>query len=526
MEAKFEALDERATLRSAPALEEQQATRGWVSGAFARSVRDNLLAEFGAQALRFGGIILLARILSPADFGILKALLAVTLIATIFIQAGIPDALIQRRELNHDHECAGWWLSFTITVLVVAVIYLGAAKIAAWMDMPALRPGIRLMCLPIFIEGTSMMSNARLERALSFRALALADVLAELAFLAGAFALLLIGLPRWSLVGGLAARFAIHGLTVWASSPRISIGLPRLYAVRDLLGFALSVWAGRILQAFSDNSDYLLIGRLLGSGPLGLYGMARDLLRFIPNRIHKVAGRVVFSAFCKLQDDDNHLSRIYAHFYSTIARIVLPLMVCMAVTAPDLVDTMYGHRWLGAAAPLQVLALGLAFASLKTAISSIYSAKGYPSFDIHLNGLRLVLVIAAVLALRHAGLLAISAGISLAESITSIAAQYVGAQFTGLSLRDILEGSLPGIRLAIFSGAVCLITISICHHVGLRGTSAFLLSLLSAGAIYLRLDASNLLEMIRQAVSAPGQGARSDSTSQQSGSRSHNISAI
>lgn len=479
-----------------------EALAATVSEAFADSVRNNVLAEFGAQAIRFAGIIFLARILSPADFGVLKALLSVTFIALIFVQGGISDALIQRRELTREHECAGWWVNLAVTIATIVVVYLGAGKIADLMEMPALKPGIRLMCVPIFIEGTSMIGSADLERALRFGVLALADVLAEVGFLLGAIVLLFMGLPQWSLIGGLAARFAVHGLTIWTVNPRAYVSFPRPGAVRDLLRFAFSVWGGRIAWSTSANADYLLIGRLLGSDALGLYGMARDLLRFVPNRLHKVAGRVTYSAFCKLQDHDREMARAYAQFYNSIARIILPMMACIVVTAPDLVRTMYGQHWVGVVAPLQVLALGLTFAGLKTAVSSIYFAKGYPSFDIHLNGLRLLLVVAVIFALRHTGLLGIAAGISAVEVAISITAQYVGGLFTHLTLGDMLHESAPGIRLAALCGTASFLASCVSHHFGISGTPGLAIALLPAAAIYFRLEGSNVMEMTKQAFSS------------------------
>jgi len=88
-------------------LEHRDSLAAWVAEAFTRSVRNNILAEGTAQAIRFAGILLFARLLSPSDFGHMRAVLAVSLIVTIFIQAGIPDAFIQRRDLSRYHECAG-----------------------------------------------------------------------------------------------------------------------------------------------------------------------------------------------------------------------------------------------------------------------------------------------------------------------------------------------------------------------------------------------------------------------------------
>ena len=128
-------------------------------------------------------------------------------------------------------------MSLGITIATVSIVYLGAAQIAGWMEMPELQSGIRLMCLPIFIESTSMMSNARLERALRFDALALADVLAEVAFVVGTLVLLMIRMPQWSLMGGLAARFAVHGLTIWIADPRICLASLRLTGLHLFLRY-------------------------------------------------------------------------------------------------------------------------------------------------------------------------------------------------------------------------------------------------------------------------------------------------
>ena len=91
----------------------------------------------------------------------MRAVLVVSLIVTIFIQAGIPDALIQRRDLSRYDECVGWWMSLGITIATVSIVYLGAAQIAGWMEMPELQSGIRLMCLPIFIEQCAFGARAQ-----------------------------------------------------------------------------------------------------------------------------------------------------------------------------------------------------------------------------------------------------------------------------------------------------------------------------------------------------------------------------
>ncbi|HKV55605.1 MAG TPA: oligosaccharide flippase family protein, partial [Candidatus Binataceae bacterium] len=304
--------------------------------AFARGVRDNMVAEVAVQILRVGGMIGLARELAPADFGLLKILLVVSMFATLFCEFGVPDALIQRKVLTVEHEVTAWWLSLALVSLTIGALYFVAPLIARAMAMPALSFGIRLICVPMFLEGTAIVAVACLSRELKFGSLAIADVIAEVAFLATAFVLLWRGEPQWSLAAGLGARFAVHATAIWMAYRRVPLGMPRISAARDLARFATSVLGGRIVTVASGNADFILVGRLLGGRTLGFYSMAWDLLRFVPDRLHRVAGRVALPAFCKLQDNNAELRRAYLNFIGYIARVVLPIAGCVAIAAPEL----------------------------------------------------------------------------------------------------------------------------------------------------------------------------------------------
>ena len=140
--------------------------------AVARSVRDNVIAEFVVQGVRLGGFVLLARALGPDQFGIFRVLLVVSVFATLTNDAGIPDALIQRKEITAAHEATAWWLSMLAALGATVVLYVTAPSIARAMDMPGLAAGARLLCLPILLDATTVVPSARLRRRLNFTALA------------------------------------------------------------------------------------------------------------------------------------------------------------------------------------------------------------------------------------------------------------------------------------------------------------------------------------------------------------------
>jgi PST family polysaccharide transporter len=421
-----------------------------LSRAFGRSVRNNLFAELGVQAVRIGGFVVLARLLTPADFGLLRVLVAISLIATMLNAVGIPEALIQRPELTATHEATAWWVSVAMGWATALGLYCGAPLIARLMAMPGLIPGVRLLSLPIMFGGTTAVASARLRRRFQFGTIAAADVAAELGFLAVALGLIAFGERSWSLAGGLAARVAIQAGVLAMVERYVPRVLPSRAALRDLAGFSATVLGARLLTALAGNADYLLVGRLLGSQALGFYGMAWDLLRFIPDRLYSVAGRVTLPAFCALQHDRAGMARAYSDFTNYIALLILPLVTCAALAAPRLIGLIYGPQWIPAAAPMRLLAGGLMLLGLRMAIGSVYFAHGRPSFDLYVHALRLALIVAVVAVSAPYGLIAVSAGMGLVEAIVSIAGQMLASRLLELRLRVTLAAAWPGARVAAF----------------------------------------------------------------------------
>jgi PST family polysaccharide transporter len=472
--------------------------------AVARSVRDNVIAEFVVQGVRLGGFVLLARALGPDQFGIFRVLLVVSVFATLTNDAGIPDAVVQRKEITPAHEATAWWLSVLAALGSTIVLYVTAPSIAKAMDMPGLTAGARLLCLPILLDATSVIPSARLRRRLNFTALAAADVLAEMAFVVVALALVLWrGMPALSLPGGLAARFTVHAIAIWAADPHLPRGRPTRQAARDFSRFSAAAWGSRIIYVLSSNTDYLLVGRLLGSSALGFYGMAWDLLRFVPDRLHRVAGRVTFPAFCQLQDDREALARAYLDFFDYIARVVLPIAACAAIAAPEILSTVYGPQWIPSALPMRLLAPGLALCGLRLGIGSVYYSNNRPALDMYLHGIRLTLLVTAVLSFSRWGLFGVSLGMSAVEAIVSVLGQALACALIGLSLRDLVRSGIPALRLA----ALCALATAAGKTAAILAGETGAIVLVAAAAppalIYLWMERSNAMDLIGKAFVSP-----------------------
>jgi O-antigen/teichoic acid export membrane protein len=468
--------------------------------AFARSVRDNVFAEMALQVIRIGGMVVLARELMPSDFGIFRVLLIVMYFALIPIETGIPEALIQRRNLLPQHESTGWCLSVLVSMAMAAILYVSAPLIARIMEMPGIEPYVRLLCIPMILQGTAMVSNARLRREMRFGALASAEVFAEMIFLVAALVLLAGGYPRLSLPGGLAARIVAYSLALWAIDRRFTAAWPRVWAVRDFGRFTTSVWSARTIYCCSANADFLLVGRFLGSGALGFYSMAWDLLRFVPDRLFRIAGRVTFPAFSRVQDDNAQLAHAFGEFTAYIARFVLPIMVMAAIAAPEFIAFVYGVKWLPTVLPLRLLSIGFTLMGLRIGIGSVFYSKDHPSYDMWTHGIRLVLIVASVAPLAiYAGLGAVSADMAVVEGAVSLIGLGLAATLVDTTLTRLLGAALPGLKLAIVCGIAAIAGKEIATVAGASGVWILAAEALPALIVFLWMEASIFLDMIAKA---------------------------
>jgi PST family polysaccharide transporter len=465
--------------------------------AFARSVRDNVFAEIALQAIRIGGMVVLARALMPNDFGIFRVLLIVMYFALIPIENGIPEALIQRRKLLPEHESTGWCLSVGVSVAMAAIIYLAAPLLARLMLMAGIEPYIRLLCIPLVCQGTAMVSNARLRREMRFGALASAEVFAEMVFLAAALLLLLEGYPRWSLPGALAARIVAYSAALWFTDRRFTAAWPRLWAARDFGRFTTNVWGARAIYVCSANADFLLVGRFLGSDALGFYGMAWDLLRFVPDRLFRVAGRVTFPAFSRVQDDNAQMAHAFSEFTAYIARFVLPIMAMAAIAAPEFIGFVYGEKWMPAVLPIRLLSIGFTLVGLRIGIGSVFYSKDHPSYDMWTHGIRLILIVVTVLPLAmFAGLGGVSADMAVVEGVVSLIGLSFAARLIDTTLAHLLSAALPGLKLAMVCAIAALAGKELALAAGMDRLPVLLAEALPALAVFLWMESAVFLEMI------------------------------
>jgi len=333
-------------------------------------------ARLLGQMLQLGTTVVLARLLSPKEYGLLGMVLVFTGFASYVADMGLGASIIQKATLSDRHLNSVFWLN-TATGLVLTVIFaLAAPLVASFYGEPQLRLLTVAISLNFVLGSLNVVQNALLDKALNFRVKFWIEIVSALASGLVALTMALSGWGVWSLVGQSLAQSAVRVLMMWAQSswrPAIAFDFS---AIRELLRFSAHLTGFGIVFYWSQNVDKLMIGRWIGSSALGIYTLADKLMRLSLANVNDVTGSVMFPALSSIQHDVEAVKRAYLRASRMTSLIVFPMMIALGVLAEPAILVIYGSKWRESIAILQLLCVaGVALSTYSTA-GWIYMSQG------------------------------------------------------------------------------------------------------------------------------------------------------
>jgi PST family polysaccharide transporter len=327
----------------------------------------------GAQLI---GMVILARLLSPADFGIVAMAAVVIGFANIFRDFGTVPAVIQRRELDAPLLNSVFLLNGLIGSALALLLAAAAPLIALAMREPELSPVLRSLAIVFPIVSAGLVQQGLLEREVRFRPVALIEFAAAVAGLAAAVLGALAGWGVYSLVLQMIVSATVTTAGLWAVSawrPGRQMSLSQL---RDLVKFSGNVVGFSTINYFARNMDSILIGRFLGATDLGFYSVAYKLMMWPLQNISWVAGRALFPNLSRLQDDKEQLSRSYVRGSAAVFTVTAPLTLGLFVLREPFVLALLGESWRTVADLLFWLAPVSLVQSVGTTVGWLYLSTG------------------------------------------------------------------------------------------------------------------------------------------------------
>jgi PST family polysaccharide transporter len=322
-----------------------------------RSMRGGAMTML-AQGVRFllqlGSTMVLARLLTPQDFGLIAMVSAVTGFVAMFKDAGLSMATVQRAEVTHEQVSTLFWINVALSVLVMLVVAALAPAIAMFYSEPRLT-GITLALAATFIfGGLTVQHQALLRRQMRFRALATVEIVSMAAGVGIAVAMAFGGFGYWSLVGLVAGQTVANSVLVWVACGWRPGPPRRASGVRPMLGFGGNATGASVIAYLRRNLDNVLIGSVWGASSLGLYAKAYQLLMLPIRQINAPLTSVAVPALSRLQNDPGGYRRYYRRFIECMVTAGLPIIAFAVLFAEDIVLLVLGPQW-DAAVPVFLL---------------------------------------------------------------------------------------------------------------------------------------------------------------------------
>jgi PST family polysaccharide transporter len=332
-------------------------------------------AKWMSQLFTWVSTIVVARLLTPEDYGLVGYATLFLGIVTLFSEFGIGTTVVTLRQLSDEQLAEVNTLALLFGVGGFAVSALAAPLLATYFDAPNLTLVVIAMAANFVISALGVVPRAVLQRDLRYRELAINDGLQALLLAAGSVAFAVLGFRYWTLV-----LAAVLGTTFAALAARRLVPArfrwPRWAELAPAVRFSRQTIVGRLAWYVYSNADFLVAGKLFGKEALGAYRFAWELANSPGEKVTSLVGGVTPGVLSAAQHDPAALRSIAVRVTEALALVTLPACVGLSLVANNLVPLVLGEQWLMMVAPLQVLALAAALRSVTPILPQILVVVG------------------------------------------------------------------------------------------------------------------------------------------------------
>ncbi len=417
----------------------------------------SLIEALGVRGVKFLIGIVLARLLLPAEFGLIGMLAIFIALSEIFLDGGFGAALIQKQDTSSVDINSMFYFNLLVGLVGAGVLLAAAPLVAGFYREELLTPLLRLLSVVLIIDALALVQNILLRKALNFRAEAVVVIASTLVSSGIAVAMAVSGYGVWSLAAQQVSHSLIRCILLWVYSPwrpglQFSFG-----SLRRLFRFGSRLLAAGVIGTAASNAYLVVIGRLFSPADLGFFTRAHHLEQLPSRTISSLVARVIFPTFSVIQDDPARVKRGMRKALAMVAFVNFPAMIGLAVVARPLILMLLTERWAPSIPYLQVMcAIGLVH-PLQSINRNVLTAMGRSDLYMRLELLGKALLILNVAVTWRWGIMALILGQVAVSILTYTLTALSNRHTAGYSLTEQLADVFPYFVSALAMGGVGLL---------------------------------------------------------------------
>jgi O-antigen/teichoic acid export membrane protein len=447
--------------------------------------------------------IILAALLSPAEFGIVAVSTIVISLAQVVVGFGMQAAIIQRRSEVAEAALVAFWLSLSLACGLYALLFLLSPWIAVLYRDPLISPVVRVAGISLILNALKGVPHALLQRELSFRRLFWIDTLPLILAALASIAMALAGVGVWALVIGPLLGIAVSTALTWLVvrwRPAFSLQRELLF---PLVGFGTWMLINGFQTWLFLYADNAIAGYFFGSQGLGVYSLGFNISNLLPAMIIAPLSTVAYPAFSALQDDQQKMGADLARLQLLIAAVVFPVTFGLSAIAVPVVHLLYGDRWQGLGFVISLMAIMPGLSHLWSLNADAIRAIGRPDVWARINAITLLVLIPLLLVGGTIGFTTFTLARFAGASILPVCAIIMTARLLNLSISEQVRGLLATLlpSLVMFTVAVVMIGF-MAPFEGIAGWVKLCLVVFTSCMVYLLLIWKTRHALFQQLVAA------------------------
>lgn len=414
----------------------------------ARGAIWSTIEQISVQGLNFGMGIILARLLSPEDYGSIALVTIFISVAQVIVNSGFGQALVQKKEIDDLDVNSVFYTSLCLSFVMYAALFFAAPFVAAYYDMPELRPVLRVLAVNLVLYSVNAVQSAELYKQMRFNISCRVSLITTAVSAAVGISMAFLGWGVWALVGSsvmgnvagiLARAFYIS----W--HPRLMFSAERL---KPLFRFGGKMLATSLVNTVFNNLYGIIIGKFYTKADLAFVNKGRNLPELLTSNTNVAVIEVAFPALVQLQDDIPRLCHAMRRLLRISLFIVCPCMALMAGLAEPIILFLYGEKWMPCVPYMQLVCVGAMLGPLSAVAALGIAAIGRSDVTLRLSIVRNSLSLAILASCLMRGVLFWMVVSTLVVSVVAICLNmYCNTRFIAYRLLDQLKDVVPSLSL-------------------------------------------------------------------------------
>ena len=412
--------------------------------------------RFSTQGVQFLFGILLARLLTPDDYGMIAMLTIFMAVSQTFIDSGFGNALIRKPDRNEADKATVFFFNIFTAAACYGIIFLAAPFIAQFYNMPQLATILRVLAINLIIQSFGSIQRLNLTIDLNFKMLA--KVSFSGAIVGGTAGLISAynGLGVWSLVVQQMATMATRVALFWI----LSRWRPKCFfnkkSFKDMFGFGSKLLASGLLNTLYDNIYDLIIGKAFAAATLGNYSRASHFANFPSSNITGVFQRVTFPVLSKIQNDPQKLRKGYLKFLNMATLVIFPLMIGLAALAKPFILLVLTDKWVDVILILQIICIAQMWYPVHAINLNILQVMGRSDLFLKLEIIKKIVGITVLCITLPHGIIVMCFGQWVNACFGLVINTYYSGKLLNAGLWPQLKMYIPTLLNSLVMGAICL----------------------------------------------------------------------